>query len=103
MSDDTERQYDLSRAAVAIKGQGDSGATVVAKGRGALAEQILDAAFAHDVKVRQDPALVQMLDAFELDSPIPPPAMEAVAVVLARVYAANGGHVPAPPQDSVNG
>lgn len=61
---------------------------MLAKGRGALAEQILDLAFANGVKVREDAALAQMLDAFDLDCAIPEPAMAAVAAVLVHVYAA---------------
>jgi flagellar biosynthesis protein len=81
-----ERRYHLDKTAVAITGENGRQATVRAKGRGALAEQILDLAFANDVKVREDAALTKMLETVELDSPIPWPALNAVCAVLTKVY-----------------
>jgi flagellar biosynthesis protein len=63
---------------------------VLATGRGAVAEQILELAFAHGVKVRQDADLVQILSAVDVDSEIPVEAFAAVAEILAYVYRANG-------------
>nr|WP_246337309.1 EscU/YscU/HrcU family type III secretion system export apparatus switch protein [Azospirillum oleiclasticum] len=63
---------------------------VVATGRGTLAEQILELAFANGVKVREDSDLVEILSAIELDSEIPVEAIVAVAEILAHVYRANG-------------
>jgi flagellar biosynthesis protein len=83
-----ERRHDLGKVAVAVTGEAGRQATVRAKGRGAIAEQILDLAFAHDVKVREDKALTQMLETVELDSPIPWPALNAVCAVLTKVYEA---------------
>jgi flagellar biosynthesis protein len=83
-----ERRHDLRKVAVAITGEAGRQATLRAKGRGAVAEQILDMAFAHDVKVREDAALTQMLETVELDSPVPWPALNAVCDVLTKVYEA---------------
>jgi flagellar biosynthesis protein len=63
---------------------------VVATGRGAVAEQILELAFANGVKVREDADLAQILAAVEVDSEIPMEAIVAVAEILAHVYLANG-------------
>jgi len=63
---------------------------VVASGRGCVAEQILEIAFANGVKVRQDADLVEILAAVDVDSEIPIAAIAAVAEILARVYEANG-------------
>ena len=77
--------------AVALSdGPGDAAPTVLATGRGALAEQILNIAFANGVKVRQDADLVQILAAVDVDSPIPTEAYAAVAEILSYVYRANG-------------
>lgn len=62
---------------------------VSAAGRGKIAEQILQLAFEHNVKVREDGALAQMLATVELDTPIPSEAFLAVAEVLSYVYRAN--------------
>lgn len=66
---------------------------VTATGRGAVAEQILAIALAHDVKVRTDADLVEVLGALDLDSPIPPVVLATVSEILTYVYRANG-HVP---------
>lgn len=79
---------DMKKLAVAVKGQPGKQATLVAKGRGALAEQILELAFATGVKVREDAAITEMLDAYELDSPIPLPALQTVCAILSHVYQA---------------
>ncbi len=82
--------------AVAIKGadsalgeDGQSQPKIIAKGSGALAEKILDIAFAEGVKVRQDKDLTEILDAFDVESPIPLEALHAVSLILERVYAEN--------------
>jgi flagellar biosynthesis protein len=76
--------------AVALEEQPDGAApTVIASGRGAIAEQILNIAFANGVKVREDADLVQILAAVDVDSPIPTEAFAAVAEILSRVYRAN--------------
>lgn len=64
--------------------------TVTASGKGAVAEQILQLAFANGVKVRTDPDLAQVLAAVEVDTVIPLEAFAAVAEILAYVYRANG-------------
>lgn len=82
--------------AVAVKQQNeDALPRITATGRGKLAEQILDIAFASDVKVRQDEALVDILDTYELDSPVPLEALGAVSEILRYVYAANQKLTPA--------
>ncbi len=64
--------------------------TVVASGRGAAAEQILELAFANGVKVRQDADLAEILAAVDIDTEIPVEAIAAVAEILIHVYRANG-------------
>lgn len=63
---------------------------VVATGRGHVAEQILEIAFANDVRVREDADLVEILAVLDLDSEIPVEAIVAVAEILSHVYRANG-------------
>lgn len=67
---------------------------VVASGRGALAEKILQIAFAEGVRVREDADLAEMLAAVDIDSEIPVEAFLAVAEILRYVYAANGSQSP---------
>lgn len=95
MTSSDDKQSEI-RKAVAIKGathDGDSDKhgqpKIIAKGSGALAEKILDIAFAEGVKVRQDKDLTEILDAFDLESPVPLEALHAVSLILERVYAEN--------------
>ncbi len=74
---------------------------IVAKGHGTVAEQILALAFAHDVKVREDADLVEILEAIDVDSEIPLSALAAVAEILTYLYRANGNSKP-PPADPVS-
>ena len=64
---------------------------VIAKGRGALADQILQIAFERGIKVRSDADLAEILGAVELDSEIPLEALAAVAEILSYVYRAQAG------------
>jgi flagellar biosynthesis protein len=54
---------------VALEEQIGAPPSVVASGRGFVAEKILDLAFANDVKVREDTDLVQILAAMYVVSP----------------------------------
>ena len=67
---------------------------VVAGGRGSIAEQILQIAFAQGIKVREDPDLAELLTAIDIDSEIPVEAFAAVAEILIYVYRANGTPFP---------
>ena len=73
---------------------------VVAKGKGKTAEKILEIAFAHGVKVREDADLVEVLSAVELDSDIPLEAFAAVAEILSYIYRANGRMPPSEPDSA---
>ncbi|WP_022727315.1 EscU/YscU/HrcU family type III secretion system export apparatus switch protein [Fodinicurvata sediminis] len=75
--------------AVALEGEAAETTRVVARGEGVLAEQILSLAFSHDIKVRQDAALAEILAALKPESEIPPVALAAVAEILTRLYQAD--------------
>ena len=82
--------------AVAIKDMSQSGTLprLVASGHGAVAEQILQIAWANDIKVREDADLVEVLAAIDVESDIPIEAFAAVAEILSYVYRANAGEIP---------
>lgn len=63
---------------------------VTANATGYLAERILDLAFEHDVPVRTDPDLVEIIAATEVGEEIPVEAFIAVAEILRYVYERNG-------------
>jgi len=69
--------------------QHDKAPRVVASGRGAIAERILELAFAHGVKVREDADLAEILAAVDVGQQIPLAAFAAVAEILFYIYRAN--------------
>ena len=82
---------DRSQIAVALQYDRaeDKVPRVVASGRGALAERILELAFAHGVKVREDADLAEILAAVDVGEQIPIAAFAAVAEILFYIYRAN--------------
>ncbi len=62
---------------------------VLAKGRGAIAAQIIAIAEDHGVAVHRDEDLVEVLDRLEINAPIPVAAFAAVAEILAHLYRLN--------------
>ena len=95
-SQDGSQQSERRPVAVALQDQDTAARNpkVVASGRGALAEQILEIAFARGVKVREDADLAEILAALEVDSEIPVEALAAVAEILTYVYRCNGRKAP---------
>ncbi len=67
----------------------DDAPKVVGSGRGRIAEQILEIAFANGIKVREDADLAQLLSSVDVESEIPLEAFAAVAEILVYVYRAN--------------
>ena len=63
---------------------------VSAKGKGELAERILVLAKQHDVPVREDKDLLELLAACDLGEEIPVELYAAVAELLAYLYRLNG-------------
>ncbi|MFJ7648126.1 EscU/YscU/HrcU family type III secretion system export apparatus switch protein [Lysinibacillus sp. NPDC097279] len=66
-------------------GQLDS-PSVVAKGKGKVAENILARANEHNVPIYEDPNLVQLLGQLDLNESIPEELYQAVAEVFAFIY-----------------
>ena len=96
-SDDAETRKRPAALAVALREETAGGnPRVTAAGRGALAEQILEIAFARGVKVREDAELAEILAAIEVDSEVPVEALAAVAEILSYVYRANAAPAPEP-------
>ena len=83
---------DKSPKAVALKydRKKDNAPRVIAKGRGEIAEKIIEVARAHNVPMYEDKNLIQILEALDLETEIPPELYRAVAEVLAFIYRLNG-------------
>lgn len=67
----------------------DEAPKVTAKGRGLAAEKIIQIAREHDVPIREDKNLVQILSMLQLNQEIPPIVYQAVAEILTFIYKAN--------------
>lgn len=63
---------------------------VVAKGKGHIAEQIVQVARENDVPLLEDRNLANVLEAMELEAEIPPELYRAIAEVLVFIYRLNG-------------
>lgn len=79
------------QVAVALRYNEDKEAAprVLAKGRGQVAQKILDIAKERNIPVRDDPDLVEALAKLDVGSLIPTELYPAVAEVLAFVYRQN--------------
>jgi flagellar biosynthesis protein len=64
----------------------DEAPRLTAKGRGHVADKIVELARRHGVPIRQDRNLVQVLARLDLEQEIPPGVYRAVAEILAFVY-----------------
>lgn len=77
---------------------GESAPRVVAKGRGLIANEIIERAREAGVYVHESPELVGLLMQVDLDQRIPPELYVAVAELLAWLYAVEqGGSASRPP------
>lgn len=78
----------MPRKAVALKynPEARSAPVVVAKGKGAVADEILKRAAENGVPVQEDASLVEVLSKLDLEQEIPPELYQLVAEVLSFVY-----------------
>ncbi len=64
----------------------DRAPRITGKGRGHLAEKILELAGQHNIPIRQDKNLLQILSRLDLHQEVPIEVYKAVAEILAFVY-----------------
>lgn len=72
----------------------DAAPRVIAKGMGELAERIIALAREHNIPIREDADLVEILSRLNLNAQIPPETYLLVAEILAFVYRANDKYKP---------
>jgi flagellar biosynthesis protein len=89
---------DKRQMAVALAYQSGSAAPkVVARGRGIIAQAIIDRAKEHGIFVHESEDLVGLLMQVELDEQIPPQLYLAVAELLAWIYRLEHREIPSNP------
>ena len=93
MVDDDQKPFDKNKLAVALeyRRDKDNAPRVSAKGKGYIAERIIELAREHGIEVREDSDLTTLLSKLDIDMPIPLEAYTAVAEILAYIYKANDG------------
>lgn len=81
----------MRKKAAALKYDMESGKVpqVVAKGRGKIAERIIELAKENGVTIKEDPNLVEMLSTLDIYQEIPESLYKAVAEILAELYKIN--------------
>ncbi len=104
MHDDAPRRPLQSAVALAYQ-TGAPAPKVVAKGRGLIAEQIIEVALEAGVFIHESRELVSLLMEVDLDQQIPPTLYRTIAELLAWLYhiesaQKSGAPLPAPPDSS---
>lgn len=82
---------DKRKAAIALQydAKKESVPKVLAKGKGKVAENILEAAKEHNIPIQEDPSLAELLGKLDINKKIPEELYKAVAEVFAFVYKAD--------------
>ena len=83
---DTPRKKRLTAVALKYKMQEDPAPKIVARGKGKIAEKIIEIARLHNIPIKNDPDLVEILARLELNQFIPPELYQAVAEILVFIY-----------------
>ncbi|WP_312471388.1 FlhB-like flagellar biosynthesis protein [Neobacillus sp.] len=65
---------------------------VVAKGKGNVANNIIEKAKKHQVPIQEDPSLVELLSQLQINEAIPEQLYDAVAEVFAFIYSVDHQH-----------
>ncbi|MBF0118074.1 MAG: EscU/YscU/HrcU family type III secretion system export apparatus switch protein [Desulfobacterales bacterium] len=79
------------KKAVALKYQAgkDKAPKLTAKGSGIVAEKIIEIAKEHNIPIKNDPDLIEVLSKIDINEEIPPNVYVAVAELLAFAYSVN--------------
>jgi len=88
---DLRRKEQATKLAAAIKYDSlrDNAPKVSARGRGTIAEKIIELANESGIPIKNDPELVQILCKLQVDAEIPIELYQAIAEILAFVYSLN--------------
>ncbi|HWI47858.1 MAG TPA: EscU/YscU/HrcU family type III secretion system export apparatus switch protein [Rummeliibacillus sp.] len=81
-----EKQTRKEAVALSFNSMNSDAPKVIAKGRGQIAENILEQAEIHNIPIQEDASLVQLLGQLDLNESIPEELYQAVAEVFAFIY-----------------
>ena len=89
----SEKKYIRKEAiALSYNPQESTGPVVKAKGKGKIAENILEKAKEHDIPIYEDPNLIELLGQLDMNEAIPEELYQAVAEVFAFIYRLDREH-----------
>ena len=91
MNKKNDKTADVSHKAVALRydREKENSPRIVAKGKGLIAEKIIEIAREHGVTVYEDKELIEILSRIEMYQVIPAELYQVIAEVLAFVYRMN--------------
>ncbi|MBW2645631.1 MAG: EscU/YscU/HrcU family type III secretion system export apparatus switch protein [Deltaproteobacteria bacterium] len=75
--------------ALQYKSDEDHAPKITAKGEGKIAEKIIELARRHDIPIKDEPDLIEVLSKLDLNEEIPTTVYVVVAELLAFVYSLN--------------
>jgi flagellar biosynthesis protein len=87
----TSRSRQKRAAALKYQPKSDNAPKVIAKGKGKVAERIIEIAKEHNIYIHNDPDLIEVLYQLDLNEDIPAELYVVVAELLAFVYSLNSG------------
>jgi flagellar biosynthesis protein len=87
----TTRKRKNTALALRYHPKSDSAPKITAKGKGKLAEKIIEIAKKNNIYIHNDPDLVEILSQLDINEEIPPNLYIVAAELLAFVYSINSG------------
>ena len=86
-----QKQPQKKRSALAVHydKEQDSAPKIVAKGKGSVADKIIELAEKNGIPLYEDPDLIEVLSKLDLGAEIPPELYKLIAEVLVYVYKSN--------------
>lgn len=83
-----KQQPEHKQQAVALRYNKDSDTApkIIGKGKGLVANEIIEMAKQHNIPIQEDPTLVQLLAQLEINETIPEELYQAVAEIFAFIY-----------------
>ncbi len=85
-------EREVRKEAVALtydKSKQDGAPRIIAKGKGLIADSIIERASEHNIPVHEDGSLVELLGKLNINEQIPEDLYQAVAEVFAFIYKAD--------------
>ncbi|QPJ63338.1 MAG: EscU/YscU/HrcU family type III secretion system export apparatus switch protein [Candidatus Nitronauta litoralis] len=87
-----KKKHQKSALSLHFNKEKDQAPKVTAKGKGLMAERIIELAREHKIPIKEDPDLVEVLSQVDVNQEVPPSVYLVVAELLAWVYKMNSDY-----------